>query len=269
MSSAIGNGGAESHSSNGEMPPQQMQPPDNGGQTLVLVQTQPEGHSFWSHIFSFEHVARPHQPPPATPPAPPTQTAVWLSALKSMKLSSLFEGLDATPNFKFLALMAAFLGWLFVVYWVRQYELVNTTKVSSTPPIFTIEQIQPDRVLVNRLKMAYPGSNPQNSTIGMWQGAYAQPIEPGPGQALSASSNSIERFGQPLADIAVLNVTDASSCSAAEPVIPSEPIPSQLPILGRTNGLRYQQSNESFLPPAYNIQVRSATGPRLKTIANR
>jgi hypothetical protein len=267
VSSAIGNGGSDNHSLNGGTVPQPNQTPENGAK--VVVQTQPEGHSFWSHIFSFEHVTRPHQQPPPPKPEPPTQTAVWLGALKSMKLSSVFEGLDATPNFKYFALMAAFLGWLFVVYWVRQYELANKPVVSA-PPIFTVEQTQPDRLLVSHAKMAFPGTNPQNSTIGIWQGAYAQPLAPGPGQALSASYSNSDRFGQPAQDLATANVTDASSCSAAEAIMPSEPIPTQLPILNHTSNFgSQQQAGEAFYPPAYNIQVRSATGPRLKTICNR
>jgi hypothetical protein len=205
-----------------------------------------------------------------------------------MKLSSFFEGLGATPNFKFFALLAAFAGWLFVVYWVRQYELATNPRsrpITSPPVITASSDDQPDRIFVNRLRLAYPAPGPERGN-GFWQQATAQSIEPGPGQALSASASGSERFGQPAEAIPQqVNVTNASSCSAAEPIMPSEPIPTQLPILSRSSGQQFQPSfqtsvqmpvqttgqraNNLYYPPAYNVQINSTSGPRLQTIANR
>ncbi len=52
----------------------------------------------------------------------PQQTVIWNSALQSMKLSNLFAGIHISPNVLFFLMFSAFVGWLFVLYWIRHNE---------------------------------------------------------------------------------------------------------------------------------------------------
>jgi hypothetical protein len=64
------------------------------------------------------------------------------------------QGINVTPNFLFILLFAGFIGWLFVIYWVRHHEpLANSvlgTSVASSPTAAA------DRRLIAGTKIAFP-----------------------------------------------------------------------------------------------------------------
>ena len=238
--------------------------------------------SFFSHLFSFDGggAKESRTSSGGTAKRAMSQTAVWFRALKSLKLSSLFEGFTFTPNFKGFALLIGCAGWLFVVAWVKEHDQGPNKRVSN--PARNFRTAQPaDQAIVGGLRTAFPfGTAPT-------QAAYVQQpshIAAGPGQAMSADFAGDERFGAPMEFVNYgNNITRFSP--PPEPILPNivqpmqmqqmqiptqmqpsqplgiQPNPMQSAPMYRTNDMNY--------PSAYNIQMNSVNGTWLKTIVTR
>lgn len=224
-----------------------------------------QGHSsFWSHMFSFDGATKASQPQSQAASGDnasgiPSQATVWLSALKSLQLSNLFEGLAFTPNFKGFALLAGFAGWLFVIQYVKDHDQGPNKLVSHPATNFGVPA-PVDQALVGGTRGAYPFGN--SAAPGPLLEQPPAPISAGgPGQAMSANYNGDQRFGSPNDYYAV------SSAILSRPLDPQQPVlPSLIQPVQPTPVFRTSDANQ---PPAYNIQMHSANGTWLRTIVNR
>jgi len=281
LNEASMSGGTPGHVVNGEQvsqqgqtaPPHNSAPPPNSGSN--------QGGSFWSHLFSFDGTANASQTQSqsASPGSSPgssrgfaSQIPVWLATLKSLQLSSLFEGLHFAPNFKGFALIFGFAGWLFVVQYVKDHDHGPNKTVSNPSTNFATNSSNfatnfgaptaNDQVLVNATRAAYPFGM---STAPAPVVERSVRMDGGPGQAMSANYNSDQRFGSP--NDYFRTAPTPGYLSAQEPILPAavQPaqqvqIPVQMPAI---------RGNEMNQPPAYNIQMNSVNGTWLRTIVTR
>jgi hypothetical protein len=186
-----------------------------------------------------------------------------MSALKSVRLSHLFEGIGTTPNFKFFVLCAGFLGWLFVVDYVRKHEH-DSYKMTRQSPDFGAASA--DRALVSGIKGAFPYEPSASSGSQQDRSSY---MASGPGQALSANYNGDQRFGVPVQ----YNTSSGGVVghfNAPEPIVPT-PVPLQSPAILQLppQGQAIPRTCDMATPPAYNLQVTSPHGTWLRTIVSR
>jgi hypothetical protein len=72
---------------------------------------------------------------------------------QNMKLSHFFHGIHVSTNFSILMAFLFFLGWLFVVYWVRHNEPFADQVLGTVPQSITSAV---DRRLVDGIKQAFP-----------------------------------------------------------------------------------------------------------------
>jgi len=95
------------------------------------------------------------------------------SDMENISVSTLFTGLQVSTGIRFAVLFAAFIGWLYVVYWIRHHEpFVNQAIGISAPHSPTAAA---DRSLIARIGKVFPFQTP---TMG--DGLYA----PTPGVAV-------------------------------------------------------------------------------------
>jgi hypothetical protein len=259
-------GSQPDHAASGNQANSQDQTAATNSSTPPPNQKPLEGNaSFWSHMFSFDGAHKASQPQSQAVSGNaksgiPSQATVWLSALKSMQLSSLFEGLAFTPNFKGFALLAGFAGWLFVIQYVKDHDQGPNKLVSHPSANFGVPAAHPDQALVSGTRGAYPfGSSFAPGPL------LEQPPTPmitgGPGQAMSANSNGEQRFGAPNDYYAFSSASYSRPFDAQQPVLPTLIQPVQ-----PTPVLRTSDSNQ---PSAYNVQMHSVNGTWLRTIVTR
>ncbi|MBZ0186086.1 MAG: hypothetical protein K8F91_07490 [Candidatus Obscuribacterales bacterium] len=90
----------------------------------------------------------------ATEAGGPSQTPVWNSGIKGVKLSDMVQGINVTPNFMLAMLFLGFTAWLFVIYWIRHNEpLAN--QVLGTPAA-SAPTADADRALIDGVRNALP-----------------------------------------------------------------------------------------------------------------
>lgn len=265
-------GSQPDHAASGNQANSQDQTAATNSSTSPPKETHLQGNaSFWSHMFSFDATPKPSQS------AVPSQVTVWLTALKSLQLANLFEGLSFTPNFKGFALLAGFAGWLFVVQYVKDHDQGPNKLVSHPVPQFGTsglsappgQNVPPhvDQALVGGTRGAYPFGVSAAPGPLVEQPPLTPPppaITGGPGQAMSANYHGDQRFGSPSDYYAIMNASYSRPLDSQQPVLPTliQPVQLQQP----SPILRTSDSNQ---PPAYNIQMHSVNGTWLRTIVTR
>ncbi|HEY9757507.1 MAG TPA: hypothetical protein V6C97_20230 [Oculatellaceae cyanobacterium] len=93
-------------------------------------------HGFLAHLLGLDHDGADHGASHMAHGAQPThasQTAIWTSALQSMKLSDFTSGLSFTPAMGMFFLFAGFVGWLFLLYAIRHNEPLANSILGTTP----------------------------------------------------------------------------------------------------------------------------------------
>lgn len=209
------------------------------------------------------------------------------SELQAFSFSTLMDGLKVNSGVRFFALFASFLGWLYVIYWVRHHEpLVNQAIGVYSPQSSTTSD---DRTLVAAVKNAFPfrtsgsmgalyvpspkvpESDKHERAIFPIYGT-AAPVQAGPGQAIAAPFSETnqgfdERFGNPGYQ---LFVNPASQGQIGNRSLVGDPLLSGYyrnisPPIARANTILPIDTTR----PSYLVQVNSGTGKILQTVANR
>jgi hypothetical protein len=205
-------------------------------------------HNFLTHLLGLDHDAHGHGGGDGLhgdmAQHMPSHSAGWNSALQSIKLSDVLQGINVTPNFLFIVMFFGFIAWLFVIYWVRHHEpLANSVLGISAAHAPTANA---DRQLLAKTKFAFP-----NGTC--------------------ESMGDIYVPGVP--DVAVrphgLGVASAAASSMPMPAPPVPPVPPPTP----------QPMPLSMAPTAYSVLPsegaympafgQPAPVARLKMIVNR
>jgi hypothetical protein len=256
-------GGKPDHAASGQQTNQADQEAATSAPESTVADDSLKGNaSFWSHMCSYDSAPKPVPPvkeaAPSAPAGSPSKAAVWLSAFKSMQLSSMFEGLSFSPNFKSFALLAGFAGWLVVLNFVRQHDQGPNKMVSNPSSNINLSVANPsDRALVSAVSGAYPYglSAAPGPTV-----EHQVRMAAGPGQAMSANYSSDQRFGTP-GDYFSAARMSPSPINAQEPILPS--------LIQPVQPMPVPRGNEWSSPPAYNIQMNSVNGTWLKTIVTR
>jgi hypothetical protein len=119
-----------------------------------------ENHGFLSHLLGTDHDHSGHahsghhhhhageQPGPSGSPS-------WNSALQGLKLTDALQGINVTPNTMLLFMFIAFFGWLYVVYFVRHHQPLNSGVISTNGAAYSATAHM-DRHIVGNIKHAYP-----------------------------------------------------------------------------------------------------------------
>ncbi len=221
------------------------------------------------------------------------------SELQAISFSTLIEGLKVNSGVRFAVLFATFIGWLYVVYWVRHHEpLANQTIGITTIQSSTAAE---DRSIVAGIKNAFPfrtcsamgglycpspkpaeGSleaNNMNQPPSQYQtGIFpefqqAVSAQVGPGQAMSASFSEFseqgfdQRFGSPSHQLFVnpSNQFNTSGSLVGEPLL-SGYYKNISPAVARANPVL---PINTVGRPSYFVQVNTSTGKLLQMVANR
>jgi hypothetical protein len=119
-----------------------------------------QGDGFLSHLLGLDHHGQSghlHGHPQADRPGMhngPSNRAIWLSALSSVKLSHAFKGINVSANMAFALMFVAFTFWLYVVYWIRHHEPMAASVLGSHAPM--THRAMVDHQLVDGMKTAIP-----------------------------------------------------------------------------------------------------------------
>jgi hypothetical protein len=115
---------------------------------------------------------------------------LWLSALKSMRLSDFAHGLEFTPAMGMFFLFAGFFVWLFILYGIRQNEQLANALLGAEPNSNTAWAYDPRKPAHNGIQFLGTSPSPKLS-----------PTDNTLSQS-SSSSNSLpnQRFGSPFGD---------------------------------------------------------------------
>lgn len=169
----------------------------------------------------------------------------WRGAIKRANISSIFQGINITPNMLFLLLFLGMGLWLWVIYWVRHNEPLANQVLGTTN---SSVQAHADRRIVDGIRKAVPirtGSNTgrvfvPTGNAGLDGGkVYAQPVQVPHG---------------------------------ALPLAPAVPMQGQLSSGQFDPNIMHPATADTWQNPphsAYHVPVQTADGMRLKTITNR
>jgi len=92
----------------------------------------------------------------------PSHFTIWASALKHMKFSKAFDGIQLTNNTGMLCMFLFFLTWLFVVYTIRHHDPFAKQIIVKTGKVLSLHRQLDDRV-VSGVKTALPVRMTQES----------------------------------------------------------------------------------------------------------
>ncbi len=197
------------------------------------------GQGFLSHLFGSDQGVHGHQGQGLHHGVPidhnPQGSISWTSALRAMKPSDAFQGLQIGCNQMFLIGFVLFTGWLGVVYWLRHHEpLAN--QIFGTGGGYSTTAAA-DRRIVAGMRQAIPIRT--GSAIGAVyvpnSGLDSQPLPQASDSSVSSSAYAACLPGQP--------ATDASAKVLA--AAPAPPAASSVP-------------NPSFGSPSVTVQQHPA-----------
>ena len=214
------------------------------------------GHNFISHLLGLDHDAHVGAPVHSSSFSSnaqgqalqaPTSRVSWTKALGAVKLSDVLQGVKLTPNMLFIMLYASFVGWLFVIYWIRHHEpLANSVLGTSAPGSATAAA---DRRIIAGTKFAVPvRTSSETGDIYI------------PGNDQSSYNAPPRQLG---------NYFAPTSFPLPAPPVPPTPAPEPQPMpltgipLSPGYGAGYGQ------PGAYMVSEPESSGSRVKMIVNR
>ncbi len=126
--------------------PQADQPfADGGALGSLLNHSAQNQHGFLAHLLGLDHDGGGHAHSGHSVHGNATghvsQTAIWSSALQSLKMSDFTHGLNFTPAMGMFFLFAGFVSWLFILYGIRHNEplansILGTAPVSQGPAAY-------------------------------------------------------------------------------------------------------------------------------------
>jgi hypothetical protein len=233
---------------------------------------QPHLHGFLAHLFGLDHDhghdghghstgAHAHFP----------RSSIWVSALKGMKLSHLFEGLHFTTNCWQIVLFLGFIAYLFVIYWIRHHDPLASEVMGNR----VMQGDVADQRIVDATKVAIPiKSSYDTGSIYVPSSQLQGFAAPLPGQAFAgvpAPQANVE-LGAARYDVGV-KAPEAPTFFASN-------APQTLAASGNDPYLRAPNfvnhaiapvplSQSAPLGAAFNIPELSPERTRLKTIVNR
>ena len=110
---------------------------DGSALSNLLSHSAQNHHGFLAHLLGLDHDGADHGASHnmnhGAQPTHASQTAIWTSALQSMKLSDFTSGLSFTPAMGMLCLYAGFIGWLVLLYAIRHNEPLANQILGTTP----------------------------------------------------------------------------------------------------------------------------------------
>jgi hypothetical protein len=200
----------------------------------------------------------------------PSQSSGWNSALQSVTLSDALQGLYITPNQLHLLLFLGFIGWLFVIYWIRHHEPLANDVLGMRA--VSAQMTAQDRQLLAGTKYAFPEST--NSETGDIYVPGVQDVQLPPFAASLDKPGSVQAAPRmplpappvppmpapepqptPLSAAPVQQMTTQAPAQSGYGVLPAPGV--YVPSFGQPSG------QSAFLAPA------AAAGSRPKMIVNR
>jgi hypothetical protein len=109
---------------------------DGSALSSLLSHSAQNHHGFLAHLLGLDHDGADHggsHMSHASQASHASQTAIWTSALQSVKLSDFTSGLSFTPAMGMFFLFAGFVGWLFILYAIRHNEPLANQILGTTP----------------------------------------------------------------------------------------------------------------------------------------
>lgn len=209
----------------------------------------------------------------------PQQTAIWSSALQSMKLSNLFQGINISPNVLFFLMFSAFFSWLFVLYWIRHNEPFANQVLGSNAYSPTAAA---DRRLVAGVRGAMPfkttatsgyiytpnttvpGYHPETFTPDAFPHA-ATPHTFGSARG----SQPHENWGLQHAQVAPQQYAPTWQGAAPQHAQGMFQQPTQHHYIPHPGLSQPGPSHSGLSHPAYSVPVMSVDGPKVRTVVNR
>ncbi len=203
----------------------------------------------------------------------PQQTVIWNSALQSMKLSNLFQGIHISPNVLFFLMFSAFFGWLFVLYWIRHNEPFANQVLGSNAYSPTAAA---DRRLVAGVRSAMPFKTVPTSGYIYTPNTAVPGHHPETFIPTDLSQGVPNRFGNARGAAPVENWSGGHS---SQPVqhwtggIQQSPYQIDAPTMMQTRQHHYIPhpglSQPGLSHHTYNVPVMSSDGAKLRTVVNR
>jgi hypothetical protein len=179
------------------------------------------------------------------------------AAARKLKLSDAFHGINVTPNFLFLCLFMGFVGWIWVVYFIRHHEpLANSVLGTGAAHSATTDA---DRRLMASVKRTIPCR-----TAPQGDGFYV-PIPQADGSIASSGDYGYNAGSAAYAFPAASNMP-LPAPPLPEPPSPTPPAPTPLTYSP------YAAPQQPFVQSqrdAYLMPVPQASGTRLRMIVNR
>lgn len=209
---------------------------------------------FLSHLLGLDHDAGMHSShahAPVTHGASPSQSPVWSSAMQGIKFTDIFQGIKLTANFWLAVMFLAFIGWLFVIYWIRHHEPLANSVIGTGAALSPTAEF--DRKMMAHTSSAIP------MRTSPTMGSVYTPLPEG-------------QQGAPQADLAAMTSPGAVAAAAPPQMMP-------VPVMSSVSMMPVgSPQNPAFIPsnfspsetaPSINVPIYEQSGTRLKTIVGR
>ncbi len=114
-------------------------------------------NGFLAHLLGLDQ----NLPNAGTHPTP-SRRGFWGSTFQTLKFADLTQGMQISPAFGMLLVFLSFIGWLFVVYFIRHHEPMADQVLGKAPPA---DSVYADRNLMNQVRHAMPFANFSSATV--------------------------------------------------------------------------------------------------------
>ena len=251
---------------------------DGGALGSLLNHSAQNQHGFLAHLLGLDHDGGGVQGHSVHGNATGhvSQTAVWSSALQSLKMSDFTHGLNFTPAMGMFFLFAGFVSWLFILYGIRHNEplansILGTSPASQGPSAYCSSA---DRRIVNATRampiplqgqvLDYNQSENVMSTLTPAPAPRGEATNKDPNQPFGAPATSESNNPEPNTASSQLGGPGMSIALPASAPLDSYTLPSGQPMPTAFGGRPITEGAAAYAIPT----VRKSGGSTLKFIVS-
>jgi hypothetical protein len=233
----------------------------------LLGLNQHHHNGFIAHLLGLDHnVHHGHSQMGHAPIGNPAQMPFWAAALQALKPSTFFQGINISANFWLAVMFLGFIGWLFVVYWIRHHEPFSNAVLGTGAAQSATANY--DRRMMAEIRDAIPINNSaQGETIYVPDpGSFAQ-LPPGgtanatPPSAIYPADTAMSNSS--IVPQAAMMPVNANAAPAAMPLTPMPQMSAPSAFYGSPPVMM------NGAAPMVNVPIYAQSGTKIRTLVAR